>query len=236
VAATRTRRDRLRPRSRVVLVLTLVVVQVAQAEAARMPATPPVAADRVVPRLTPTKAAQVAPVASSSPTPDMAKKVKVAMLDGSCVWVDTKDAAALTGAEGLPYGTKEFARAIYQRPDGKFCWSEAIPGTRDDFTFATDPKAGKFAGILHSHHGDEEGTFSPTDLRVANGLDRTSYIRANKSGEVRRYEPGDRPEHASRIGDSIAGGIKTVGTLIGKLTRREQIEAAYDLHNPEAKK
>lgn len=172
--------------------------------------------------------------ASPSRTPEMAeKKIPVAMLDGSCVWVDTKDAAALAGLAKLPYGEKEFAGAIYQNADGKFCYSTAVPGTRDDFVFATDPKAGKFAGMFHTHHGDQETEFSPGDVRTAETLNRTSYIRANESGEVRRFEPGaDKPIQTGRVRDSVQRGAKALGTLVGTQSRREAIEAAYDLHNP----
>ncbi len=162
------------------------------------------------------------------------KKVPVAMLDGSCVWMDSKDAAALAGLERLPYGKKEFAGAIYQREDGKFCYSEPVPGKQDNFAFATDPRAGKFAGIFHTHHGDAEEQFSPDDVKVADTLKRTSYIRGNESGNVRRYEPGvDRRQTVGPIGDSIAGGSQMLGTLVGNLkSRRDQIAAAYDLHTP----
>ncbi len=177
-------------------------------------------------------------VASNSITdsaPTMSKKIPVAMLDKSCVWVDEKDAAALTGLEGLPYGQKEYARAIFQRPDGKFCWSEAIPGTRDDFAFATDPKAGKLAGIMHTHHGDQENEFSPGDVRTAETLRKTSYIRANESGNVHKYEPGvDKPKRQGRVRDSVSTARKATGTQIGNLSRRDQLAENYDnaIKNP----
>jgi hypothetical protein len=212
-----------------------VAVTAALVAAAQTSAQHPVAADQVAPRPTPTPAVPVAQAASSSRTRNVAdKKIPVALLDGSCVWVDDKDAAALAGLEKLPYGRKEFAGAIYQRKDGKFCYSETVPGTMDDFEFATDPTAGKFAGLFHSHHGDDEEQFSPKDVHVATELNRTSYIRGNKSGNVRRYEPGiDRPQRDNHMGDSIAGTTKVLGTLVGNTkTRREQLEAAYDLHNP----
>lgn len=155
------------------------------------------------------------------------------MLDGTCQWVDSKDAAALAGLAKLPYGEKEFAGAIYQRPDGKFCYSTAVPGTRDDFVFATDPAAGKLAGLFHTHHGGQENEFSPGDVKTAEGLRQTSYIRGNESGDVRRYEPGvDRPVRNERRRDSVISGSKAMGTLVGNLSRREALEAAYDLHNP----
>lgn len=163
------------------------------------------------------------------------KKIPVAMLDGSCTWVDSKDAAALAGLAKLPYGEKEFAGAIYQREDGKFCYSTAIPGTRDDFVFATDPKAGKFTGLFHTHHGDAAEQFSPGDVKTASGLGMTSYIRANESGNVRRYEPGVDKAVAPSGRTSLNKAKQVLGTLVGN-TRREQIEAAYDLHTQPAEK
>jgi hypothetical protein len=198
-------------------------------------ATHPVAVEP--PTKVPHRQVLVPQAAPASRTPEMPKKIPVAMLDGSCVWVDDKDAAALAGLAKLPYGRKEFAGAIYQREDGKFCYSDAVPGTMDNFEFATDPKAGKFAGLYHTHHGGQEGEFSPTDVKVADALRKTSYIRGNESGDVRRYDPGvDQLRRSGGARSSVAAPQKAAGTLIGNLSRRDQIEAAYDLHNPETKK
>jgi hypothetical protein len=211
--------------------------QVARAVVAPTPAQHQAEADREAQEAIPTTQAQVRRAASPSRTPEMDKKIPVAMLDGSCVWVDSKDAAALAGLSKLPYGRKEFAGAIYQREDGKFCYSDAVPGTMDNFEFATDPKAGKFAGLYHTHHGGQESEFSPTDVKVADALRKTSYIRGNESGDVRRYDPGvDQLRRSGGARSSVAAPQKAAGTLIGNLSRRDQIEAAYDLHNPETKK
>lgn len=155
------------------------------------------------------------------------------MLDGSCTWVDSKDAAALAGLEKLPYGEKEYAGAIYQRADGKFCYSVPVPGTRDNFVFATDPASGKLAATYHSHHGSHAEEFSPEDVATAEALKKTSYIRANESGNVSRYEPGvDRPKRTGTVRDSLSSAKRVPGTHVGQVSRRDQLEQAYDLHNP----
>jgi hypothetical protein len=161
----------------------------------------------------------------------MDKKVPVALLDGSCVWVPEKDAAALAGLAKFPDGDKEFAGAIYQNDKGEFCYSQPVPGTESNFAFRPDTSNGmRLAGLLHTHPGNdakEAATFSADDVAVADRLGRDSYIRANRTGEVRAYRPGTTPVDAVRKGGSRAERLRTSpGEAV---TRREQVAAATAL-------
>jgi len=167
-------------------------------------------------------------------------KIPVAMLDGSCKWVDSRDAAAMAGLESLPAGNKEFSRAIYQRPDGLFCFSEAIPGTESNFAFRLDKAAGKFSGLLHTHPADaSESTFSADDVLTANKLGVPSYIRGNGQGQTRRFTPGDPIDTQHIPGSRTRKAGTAQGVLIEPTTRRDQLEASYERHkalpNPDYK-
>lgn len=240
-AATQTRRADQRLAALVARV-PLVAVLVARVAAAQTLGPLPVVVAQAEPEPTQTTQVPARAAKSRSLGASVEKKIPVAKLDGTCTWVTSKDAAALAGLAKLPGGTQEFAGALYENPEGNFCYSEAIPGTRDDFIFQTDPKAGKFAGMYHSHHGKQESEFSPTDATRVQGLNRTGYIRENGTGTVRRLEPGDLPssERGTNRG-SVMRDRKVLGTVVGTVpvpekTRREALEAAYDLHNPEGKK
>lgn len=177
-----------------------------------------------------------APSAESfSSTSRVPKKTPpVAALDPSCVWQPDKDVAAMTALGSVPYGMREFAGAIYRNPAGDYCYSLPVEGRGEDFQFKVDNSGGlQFDGIWHTHPGDDADAklFSTNDTQVADALRRTSYIRTN-DGNVRRYDPGVTRVVAAANRTSRAKTERTSpGTLVGNLTRREALEAAYDLHS-----
>lgn len=149
------------------------------------------------------------------------------MLDGSCVWVPSKDAAALTALERLPYDQREYSGAIYKNDKGEYCYSVPVPGSNDNFQFRTDKTGGmQFDGIYHTHPGrDEPEKFSPNDVNVADQLNRTSYIRANETGEVKRYDPGISPTSKDNVSRQLARAGKTSqGTSLGNLKKEQLAE------------
>lgn len=168
-------------------------------------------------------------------------KPTVAALDPSCVWNPDKDAIALLALGKLPASRREQAFAIYQR-DGanglaEFCNSVAVPGDDDSFQFATDPKAGRLAGIAHTHPpgGVEGSRFSNNDLDVADALKRDSYVLDVPTGDVRKYAPGVTKTTrlpSARRGDR--SNRTAEGDLVGN-TRREQIAQAIELHSTATK-
>ncbi len=158
--------------------------------------------------------------------------VPEAALDPNCTWYDTADAAALELARKLPYKQKrEHAGAIFQRDaDGKFCYSNAVEGGRDNFAMKPTTGPGlRFVGMLHSHWGPDGHLFSEHDVEQANALKRTSYIRG-EDGTVLRLDPDPAPTKAR--------AKRARGAHVGNVleTRRDQIAAAYDQHmNPTPK-
>ena len=162
------------------------------------------------------------------------KKIPKALLDAACEWTPSKDAAALAALAKLPYGN-EYAGALYKRNTSgsdEWCYSVPVEGEQDKFAFSTDKNAGAFDGLFHSHPGGPHAArFSPDDVSVADALKRTSYIRENESGVVRRYDPGiSEVQSAKKPGSMMKAASTSPGTVIGTLSRREQIEAALNHH------
>lgn len=132
----------------------------------------------------------------------------------------------------VAYGSKEFAGALYQNDKGEYCYSVPVPGTGDNFKFTLDHSPDvKFAGLWHSHPGARDSEkFSADDLRTADQLHVASYIRNNADGGVSRYDPGISPVITIPKAGTREREKASLGTPVGKLSRKEQIEAAYDLH------
>lgn len=158
--------------------------------------------------------------------------VPAALLDPSCVWNPDKDASAMQALAKVPYGGREFAGALYQNDKGEYCYSAPIPGTGDNFKFTLDHSPNvKFAGLWHSHpKGPDSEKFGADDLRTADQLKIASYLRNNADGWVARYDPGVSPVITIPKAGTREREKASLGTPVGKLSRKEQLEAAYALH------
>lgn len=105
--------------------------------------------------------------------------VKVAKIDPNCAWMPSRDLAAAAALLRVPTDSpNEFAGAIYQNDKGEFCYSVPVEGELEEFAFATDPGAGRLAGIYHTHPYSSEP--SKHDMDVAKRLNVPSYIRSMK--------------------------------------------------------
>ena len=140
------------------------------------------------------------------------------------------DAQAVEVLRRLPASKREQAGAIYARsgPEGlkEYCYSVPVEGTDDNFAFAAQ-KGLELAGVFHTHPDDKHSDqFSPNDTEVATTLKRPSFILDKATADVRRFDPGTT--RADRRGMSP-------GQLVGNVSRRETLAAAYDLHNPPIK-
>lgn len=165
------------------------------------------------------------------------KKPPLAALDPSCTWMSDRDAAALQALAKLPYDKREYAGAIYRREglEGllEYCHSTPVEGRQDNFAFRTDKSNGlAFDSIYHSHPANgrnDEDHFSHNDVTTADTLKRPSYIRANESGDVKRYDPGASVvDKARRTGRPGEFSHTSAGTLVGNVkTRREELAAAF---------
>lgn len=163
------------------------------------------------------------------------KPIPVATLDPDQCYA-SPDEAALAVLRKLPPKVTETAYAIYktQGPEAalRFCASVPIQGVADSFQFKTQ-KGQELAGLVHTHA--EGNRFSDNDVATAEALRVLSFIRDDQSGDVKRFEPGvSRVTNGTRHGSRSERRRSADGTLIGN-TRREQLEAAYDLHNPPTK-
>lgn len=167
----------------------------------------------------------------------MPKPPPVAKLDPTCVWSPDMDRQAMTVFAQLPASQREQAFAIYKRngPQGlaEYCYSVAVQGKGENFEFATDPAAGRLAGLGHTHPDNKDhpdaGTFSPNDVQTAKQLKLPSYIADVASGDVKRFDPNSSKTDR---GQGLRAGTTSRGTLVGNLSRREQLAQAYDLHTP----
>ena len=160
----------------------------------------------------------------------MADKPPTAALDAQCIWSPDMDAQAVEVLRRLPPSKREQAGAIYARsgPEGlkEYCYSVPVEGTDDNFAFASQ-KGLELAGTFHTHPKDTHSEmFSPNDTDVSKQLNKPSFILDKATMDVRRFDPG-----ASRVDRR---GLSP-GQVIGNISRREQLEEAYDLHNPPAK-
>lgn len=155
-------------------------------------------------------------------------KVPVAALDPECKWVDSREQAAIDAFGNIPTGDKESAGAIYQNDKGEFCYSVPVPGGDRSFKFTLgkgdyDGRL-KFDSIYHTHpdEGNHEtgvssDNFSPHDVEVAKKLGKPSFIRVERTGEVKAMDP------AAVVVDRFNGGARGQS-----LSRRDDLVAAYD--------
>jgi hypothetical protein len=117
------------------------------------------------------------------------------ILDQNSPAFSSADAAAhaYSSNMGKKGDTGEKAGVILKDPEGKYRYSTTLDGTNDNFELhAAIPKGYTFAGIMHSHPGnDARGqVFSPDDIHTSTNLKVPSYISFLESGEVRKYVPG----------------------------------------------
>jgi hypothetical protein len=153
-----------------------------------------------------------------------------ALLDAACVWSPDMNAQAVEVLRRLPPSKREQAGAIYARtgPEGlkEYCYSLPVEGTNDDFQFASE-KGLQLAGMFHTHPDDKHSEqFSPNDTEVATTLKRPSFILDKATQDVRRFDPGTtRPDRRGM----------SPGQVVGNVSRRDALVAAYDLHNPPTK-
>lgn len=124
------------------------------------------------------------------------QSVPAAVLDPTCQWVPSADAAALTALEKTPATQNELGGVLYRNMDGLYCYSIPV-GNRRTRTFeftATPDKGMRIAGLYHTHPDDrgedEVEYFSPEDVEMSNKLKMASYIKVLKDGVVKRYQPG----------------------------------------------
>lgn len=161
------------------------------------------------------------------------RRIPIAKLDASCVWTPEMDEAASAVLRSLPDDRREYAGAIYQQegPEGllEYCYSQAIPGTNDNFAFASEPGR-KLAAMWHSHPAAADSDhFSPHDINVSTALKRPSYILDQASQEIRRFDPGkSATKIAPRNGRLEAGARISRGEPVPERTRREELSMAYD--------
>ena len=144
------------------------------------------------------------------------QQVPTAALDPTCVWQPSKDQAAITGLNNAAQqGNKlENGGAIFQNGDGQYCYSIPVSSKQGEhIQFNVTPPTGtKLAAIYHTHpDGLDSGSFSPDDVDTANKLKMTSYIKALKSGAIKRFDPGVTPTRSGGIG--VARG-SSVGTPV----------------------
>jgi hypothetical protein len=178
-----------------------------------------------------TPAADTTPAAGSPPAVDpvaqrqalmaaaLKQKVPLAVLDPTCQWTDSKDQAAVTGLNNATQVTqgREMGGAIFQNPQGQYCYSIPVGGTQDSHFHlrAQSTPEQQLVGIFHTHPAGspENSTFSPDDVKVANQLKLTSYIKALQSGAVKRYDPGVTPTQS--VGSGLSSfDKKSPGTLV----------------------
>lgn len=156
----------------------------------------------------------------------MPDKPPQAALDAACVWSPDINAQVVEVLRRLPPSKKEQAGAIYAR-DGaeglkEYCYSLPVEGDDDNFAFSTTPGL-RLAGVFHTHPDDKHSElFSRNDTDVASALKKPSFILDKSTQDVRRFDPGQA--RVDRKGMSL-------GTVVGNLSRREQLASAYDLHN-----
>lgn len=160
----------------------------------------------------------------------MADKPPVAALDASCVWSPDITTQVVEVLRKLPPSKRELAGAIYARqgPEGlkEYCYSLPVEGSDGDFAFATQ-RGLDFEGLFHTHPRDaHSGLFSKHDTETATELNKPSFILDRTTSDVRRFDPG--VSRVDRRGMSP-------GTVVGNISRREALAAAYDLHNPPTK-
>jgi hypothetical protein len=126
---------------------------------------------------------------------------------------------------------------VFKRPDGTF--GHTVPasganGSIDNMPLRY-PKTSTVVAFGHTHPTDERIShtddtsdgFSPEDAKFAKrNKEWEMYLGSQKSGRITKLVPGSK---------KTTNGV-VYGQDVGELTRREALEAAYDLHNSETKK
>jgi len=133
---------------------------------------------------------------------------------------------------------------IYQGADGKFYHTDVQSGGKDgiDGMVLRMPKEATLVGLGHTHprgehvsaESDTTNAFSKEDVAYAKKSGLPMFMGSELTGKVVRYKHGD-----DKIDNTARRGRISYGTPIGPYglepaapTRREALEAAFDLHNP----
>jgi proteasome lid subunit RPN8/RPN11 len=110
---------------------------------------------------------------------------------------DTIEAAAVQALDAITEHAYEVGGVILKDQDGKY-YPTPPKGDKDTDGFEIKvyyPKGHKIVAIYHTHPdqgvGEIDGElFSPVDVEIADTMQVPSYIKALRSGTVRKYEPG----------------------------------------------
>lgn len=177
--------------------------------------------------------------ASLSHTPDMADPY------------DTQDLAALVAMSlckrDMP---REFecGFGVYRGKDGKFYHTDVQSGGPDgiDGMKLRMPSTSTLVALGHTHprapdsispSNDTTNAFSKEDVQYAKKSGMPMFMGSELTGQVVRFTPGqDKVTNHSTLGRISYGTPVGPYALPETATRREALEAAYDLHNQEPKK
>lgn len=173
--------------------------------------------------------------ASPSHTPSMADKPFSAVFPSS----QAAMVAALRACKDVVPEEIECGVGVFQRPDGTF--GHTVPasgknGSIDNMPLRY-PSSATVVAFGHTHPtdarisvtDDTSDGFSPNDAKFAKkNKGWEMYLGSQKSGRITKLTPD-----AKRTTRGVVYG-QDIDELYP--TRREAIEAAYDIHNPEVKK
>jgi hypothetical protein len=129
---------------------------------------------------------------------------------------------------------------VFKRPDGSF--GHTVPASGENGSIDNMPlrypKTSTVVAFGHTHPTDERIShaddtsdgFSPNDAKFAKrNKEWEMYLGSQKSGRITKLAPGSK-----KTTNGIVYGADV--DALYEPTRREALEAAYDLHNPEGKK
>ncbi len=200
-------------------------------------ATPPAVA---VPALPAEPAVMVPQVVSPSRTPDMPSSPH-----------DSIEQAALAGMDSCKKTPREYecGFGIYKAADGKFYHTDVQSGgkTGIEGMALRIPKTSTLVAFGHTHpktdhvslDADMSNAFSKEDLRYAKKTGLDMFLGSEKTGQVVHYKDGvtkaDKHSSLGRISYGTPIGPYGLEPPAPPPTRREALEAAYDLHTPPAK-
>ncbi len=140
---------------------------------------------------------------------------------------------------------RECGFGLYQDSAGDFYHTDAQSGGASGIEGMSIriPKTAKLVALGHTHPrtdhvadiDDNSNAFSKEDLKYAKRTGLQMYMGSEKSGNVVYYKDGlTKADKHSSLGRISYG--EPVGPYgLEEPTRRDQIAAAYDLHNPPAK-
>lgn len=132
---------------------------------------------------------------------------------------------------------------VYLTPEGKYHYTQvqSKDAAGIDKMSIRYPNTAKMVAVAHTHPKDKPDVLvdsssflSPEDLAYAKKSGYTMFMGSEQTGNVVRYDHGkSKTTKHARLGRISYGDL--VGPYVEEEpppTRREQIEAAYDLHTP----